>query len=95
MGQTKDSPDEICGQLLPSWRRNNLCVAPPRHADSHINRRGVMWVTKAGKIIAEKPSRVSIARLRAMGHDRWADQALSVLVRMEAVQKAARLPRLR
>ncbi len=95
MGQTKDSPDEICGQLLPSWRRNDLCVAPPRHADSHINRRGVMWVTRAGKIIAEKPSRVSIARLRAMGHAHWADQAQTHLARVEAVQRAARLPRRR
>lgn len=94
-GDTKESPDEICGdQANPgTWPYITKCVAPPNHTDAHLDRKGRAWYRNRGnELTLEQPSRVSIARLRAIGYNEWADQATKALAQTEKVRAAAQLP---
>lgn len=90
-GETKDSPHEICGDQARVGNRSTVCVAPPNHADYHLDRKGRQWylVQNVG-VTVEQPSKVSIARLRAIGYNEWADQAIAEWAKTQAVLKAAR-----
>jgi len=83
---------EICGNNRSpgAWPYVTTCVAPPGHADLHLDRKGRMW--KDARSLVEEPSKQSIARLRAIGHNKWADQALAEYAKAVAVRKAGKLP---
>ena len=90
-GETKDSPMEICGDQAKVGLKSTVCVAPPNHADYHLDRKGRQWyLVKNVGVTVEEPSKVSIARLRAIGYNEWADQAIAEWAKRQSVLKAAR-----